>query len=263
MIHPEVRDMWKLPDKDINSQLTTPLVTIELCSDPISALINTHCPSEIINRKKHANSENLTIDDNGIRNLIGDKCYRSAIGLTSRLLANYGQGSNQKGQGVKHSIHSLQLWYTRISLLIKIGEYETARKEAEPFGQLENFDMFYDYNETQPLKSKKGSLASFSFRLLLACDLPIKIGKHKEALSNLTAMLAVTRKIRNFFDGLKKTEEAEFWKERELKVLCCVITCALHLKNYDLVHQSFECLLKLPNLKNEFIFEIHSAWGKM
>lgn len=262
MIHPEVRDMWKLPDKDTSTQITAPSVSIELINDPIAAAINIHCPSEIANRKKHTNSENLTIDDNGIRNLISDKCYRSAIGLTSRLLANYGQGSNQKGQGVKHSIHSLQLWYTRISLLIKIGEYETARKEAEPFGQL-NSDMFYDFNEPQPYKSKKGSLASFSFRLLLACDLPIKIGKHKEALNNLTAMLAVTRKIRNFFENLKKTEEAEFWKERELKVLCCIITCALHLKNYDLVHQTFSSLLKLPNLKNEFIFEIHSAWGKM
>lgn len=255
--------MWQYPEKDTVNQVTTPSVSIEFCNDPIATLINIHCPSEIINRKKHTNSENLTIDDNGIRNLIADKCYRSAIGLTSRLLANYGQGSNQKLQGIKHSIHSLQLWYTRISLLIKIGEYETARKEAEPFGQLNNPDMFYDFNEPQPFRSKKGSLACFSFRLLLACDLPIKIGRHKEALHNLTGMLAVTRKIRNFYDTLKKTEEAEFWKERELKVLCSIITCALHLKNYDLVHQTFDCLLKLPNLKNDFIFEIHSAWGKM
>lgn len=254
--------MWQLPEKDSN-QTTTPSVSVELINDPIAALINTHCPSEIIHRKKYENSDSLTIDDNGIRNLISEKCYRSAIGLTSRLLANYHQGSNQKGQNAKHSIHSLQLWYTRISLLIKIGEYETARKEAEPFGQLNNLDMFYDFPKPQPFKSKRGSMPSFSFRLLLACDLPIKIGKHKEALINLTSMLAVTRKIRNFFINLEKSEEAEFWKERELKVLCCITTCALHLKNYDLVHQTFNSLLKLPNLTNEFIFEIHSAWGKM
>lgn len=252
--------MW---DLKLNDKITIPLVSVELLNDPIASAINIHCPSEIVNRKKHNNSENLTIDDNGIRNLINDQCYRSAIALTSRLLANYGQGLNQKGQGIKHSIHSLQLWYTRISLLIKIGEFETAKKEAEPFGQLNNQDMFYDFVEQQAYKSKKGSLPSFSFRLLLASDLPIKIGQPKEALQNLTSMLAVTRKIKNFFKTLEKAEESDFWKERELKVLCCIVTCALHLKNYDLVHQTFNTLLNSPSLKGEFIYEIYSAWGKM
>ena len=257
----EVRDMWSLPD---DSQLSThPSVSIELINDPISSAINTHCPSEIANRKKHANSENLTIDDNGIRSLINDKCYRSAIGLTSRLLANYGQGSNQKGQEIKHSSHSLQLWYTRISLLIKIGEYEIAKKEAEPFGQLNNRDMFYEYSEPQPYKSKIGSLPCFSFRLLLACDLQIKIGKFKEALRNLTVMLGVTKKIRNFFEIHGKSEESEFWKERQLKILCSMVTCGLHLKNYDLVHQTIKSILELPQLKSDVIFEVYSAWGRM
>lgn len=252
--------MWSTFDSD---KITKPSVTVELLNDPIASAINIHCPSEIINRKKHANSENLTIDDNGIRDLIKDQCYRSAIALTSRLLANYGQGLNQKGQGVKHSIHSLQLWYTRISLLIKIGEYETARKEAEPFGQLNNSDMFYDFVEPQMFKSKRGSLPSFSFRLLLASDLLIKIGQHKEALQNLISMLSVTRKIKNFFGSLEKSEEMEFWKEREIKVLCSIVTCALHLKNYDLVEQTFDTLLNLPNLTREFLVEIYSAWGKI
>lgn len=253
--------MWQIPDK--NEKTTVPSVSVELLNDPIASAINTHCPTEISNRKKHANSENLTIDDNGIRNLIEDKCYRSAIALTSRLLANYGQGLNQKGQGIKHSIHSLQLWYTRISLLIKIGEYEIARKEAEPFDQLNNQDMFYDFTEAQPFKSKKGSLPSFSFRLLLASDLLIKIGKPKDALNNLINLLSVTSKIRNFFNDLKKNDEMEFWKEREIKVLCSIVTCALHLKNYDLVFETFQAILKLPNLSNDLLFEIHSSWGKM
>lgn len=253
--------MWQITSD--NDKITVPSATVELLNDPIASAINIHCPSEIINRKKHANSENLTIDDNGIRSLIEDQCYRSAIALTSRLLANYGQGLNQKGQGIKHSLHSLQLWYTRISLLIKIGEYETARKEAEPFGQLNNSDMFYDFVEPQSFNSKKGSLPSFSFRLLLASDLLIKVGQHKEALQNLISMLSVTRKIKNFFKSLEKAEEMEFWKEREIKVLCSIVSCALHLKNYDLVQQTFETLLKLPTLKQEFLFEVHSAWGKI
>lgn len=262
MTSPEVRDMWQIPQNDY---LTHPFVSVELLNDPIASAINTHCPTEIVNRKKHANSDNLTIDDAGIRSLINDKCYRSAIALTSRLLANYGQGLNQKGggQGTKHSIHSLQLWYTRISLLIKIGEYDTAKKEAEAFGQLNNQDIFYDFTEPQEFKSKKGSLASFSFRLLLAAELPIKLGQPKEALHNLTSMLSITRKIKDFFYTLEKKEESEFWKEREVKILCSIATCSLHLKNYDLVHQTLNTLLNLPNLKNEFRYEVYSAWGKI
>lgn len=254
--------MWQIINLE-NNKITVPCVSVELLLDPIASAINIHCPGEIGNRKKHSSSESLTIDDQGIRSLIKDKCYRSAIALTSRLLANYGQGLNQKGQGVKHTIHSLQLWYTRLSLLIKIGEYEIARKEAEPFGQLNNQDMFYEYTEQQPFKSRKGSLACFSFRLLLASDLPIKIGRHKEALQNLTSLLKVTRTIKNFFKNLDKEEETEFWKEREVRILCSTVTCALHLKNYDLVHETFEEILKLPKLKNEFIYDVYSAWGKV
>lgn len=260
-ISAEVRDLWIIPE---NIHPTTiPSVSVELLSDPIAQTINTHCPSEISNRKKHENSENLTIDDNGIRELIKDKCYRSAISLTSRLLSNYGQGLNQKGQEIKHSKHSLQLWYTRLYLLIKINELEIARKESEPFGQLNNSDMFYEFPEDQAFKSKKGSLANFAFRMLLAYELPYKLNRPKEALSNLVIILANTRKIHKFFRDLGKKAESEFWKEREIRVLCSIINCATHLKNFDLTNQIFENLLRLPDLKDDFKFEIYSAWGRM
>lgn len=264
-ISPEVRDLWLIPDSESDNQSTTlPFVTVELISDPIAAAINIHCPSEIVNRK-HANSENLTIDDNGIRSLINDKCYRSAIALTSRLLANYGQGTNQKGQGgVKHTIHSLQLWSTRLLLLIKIGELEIARKESIPFRQLNNPDMFYEFTDEQIFKSKKGSMASFSFRLLLAYELPLKLNRPKEGLQNLTQMLSVTRKICKFFrfNDNEKEKEYEFWREREIKVLCSMINCATQLKNFDLAHQIFEDLLVIPSVKDDLKFEIYSAWGR-
>ncbi|KAL7041590.1 hypothetical protein ACKWTF_000831 [Chironomus riparius] len=259
-ITPEVRDMWVLPEN--NQKTTTPAVSIELFSDPIASAIQTNCPAEIEKRKKHENSENLTIDDNGIRALIKDNCYRSALSLTSRLLSNYGQGL-KSGQEIKHSKHSLQLWYTRIYLLIKINELEIARKESEAFGQLNNADMFYEFTEEQAYKSKKGSLPNFAFRLLLSYELPFKLNRSREALQNLVTILANTRKIHKFFRDLNKLTEAEFWKEREIRVLCSIINCATHLKNFDLINQIFDNLLLLPDLKEDFKFELYSAWGRI
>lgn len=207
--------------------------------------------------------ESITADDRGIKKLIEEKCYRGAIALTSRLLANYGQGFDQKGNtSFKHSTHSLQLWHTRLALLIKINELEIARHEAEPFGQLNNPDLFYEHRQPQVFKSKHGSMSSFSFRLLLAAELPMKLNRPTEALKNLLNMLEVTRKIHKFFADLEKPNEAEFWKERKLRVMSSMINCAMQLKNFDLAHQLFQEIKELPNLNNDIKFSVTSAWGR-
>lgn len=69
--------------------------------------------------------------------------YRAAINLTARLLTIYGQGRGRLGHPSKHSPHSLQLWFTRIALLIKTKAYSIACAEAEPFGHLDKPDIFY------------------------------------------------------------------------------------------------------------------------
>lgn len=82
-----------------------------------------------------------------------------------------------------------QLWHTRLALLIKVNELEIAKKEAEPFGRLNSPDMFYEHQQPQVFKSKHGALPSFSLRLLLAAELPMKLNKPGEALNNLVSIL--------------------------------------------------------------------------
>lgn len=222
--------------------------------------MTTHIPSEI-SKRKQANMDSLTVDDRGIKTLIDEKCYRSAIALTSRLLVNYGQGF-QGNTSLKHSSHSLQLWHTRIALLIKINELELAKNEAEVFGQLQNPDLFYEHQQPQTFKSKYGSMASFSFRLLLAAELPLRLNRPQEAMNNLLTLLEATKKIYKFFVDLGKQNEAEFWKERRIRVFCSMIICAMQLKNFDLAHQLFQEIFLLPNLSDDIKFGLTSAWGR-
>lgn len=221
-----------------------------------------HFPAEL-NKRKVAQLDSLTVDDRGVKELIDEKCYRGAIALTSRLLTNYGQGFEQKGNApIKHSAHSLQLWHTRLALLIKINELEIARHEAEVFGQLSNADLFYVHQQPQIFKSKHGSMASFSFRLLLAAELPLRLNRPQEALNNLLNMLEVTRKIYKFFEDLGKKVEADFWKERKVRVMCSMINCAMQLKNFDLANQLFEEIMSLSGLSEAIKFSLTSAWGR-
>lgn len=231
-------------------------------SDPITQAVSVHFPSEL-SKRKQPQMESLTVDDRGIKTLIDEKCYRGAIALTSRLLTNYGQGFEQnRNTSLKHSAHSLQLWHTRIALLIKINELEIARHEADAFEQLNNPDLFYEHQKPQTFKSKHGTMASFSFRLLLAAELPMRLNKPHDALNNLLTMLEVTRKIHKFFTDLGNQNEAEFWKDRKVSVLSSMINCAMQLKNFDLAHQLFDEVKALPNLSDETRFSLTSAWGR-
>lgn len=203
----------------------------------------------------------LTVDDRGINSLIDGKCYRAAIALTSRLLTNHGQGI-QGNTSVKHSAHSLQLWHTRIALLIKINELEVARNEAEVFGQLTHPDFFYSFQQPQVFKSRYGSISSFTFRLLLASELPLKLNKPNEALNNLLTMLDTTTKIHKFFVDLGKANEVEFWQHRKILLLSSMINCSMVMRNFDLAHQLYQKILAMPNLNDDLQYTITSAWGR-
>lgn len=89
----------------------------------------------------------VTEDVNGIKQLIAAGSLRAAVNLTLRCLTTYGQGFGRAGQLTRHTPHSLQLWFTRFALLIKLGEYDLCKREAEAFSLLERPDMFYDVSQ--------------------------------------------------------------------------------------------------------------------
>lgn len=93
---------------------------------------------------------------------------------------------------------------------------------------------------------RPGSIASFSFRLLLA-ELPMHCGKPKESLTKLFNLLATVRQMLNNLkqgtceDGnpaeiskVDRSDSIRLWSGREARIMHSIINCALLLKDYDL-----------------------------
>uniref|UniRef100_A0A336LPB4 CSON015584 protein n=1 Tax=Culicoides sonorensis TaxID=179676 RepID=A0A336LPB4_CULSO len=187
-------------------------------------------------------SENdVTQDDRGLRQLILSGCFSAALNLTSRLLSVYGQGYNKVGQTSKSTPHSLGLWFTRLALLLRLGQYEICIREAEAFGNLNFPDMYYEYYP-ELYAGRKGSMVSFSFRLLIA-ELPIYKGRLHEAMNNLTELLETCKKIQRYFMK-SHPDGAKFWNTRVQRVTHSIINCAILKKDFYLASELLQKLIQ-------------------
>lgn len=205
--------------------------------------------------------DDVTQDERGLRKLIEEGCFRSGVNLTSRLLGIYGQGVGRLGQPAKHTPHSLQLWFTRFNLLVKLGLFEMVTAEAEAFQQLSRADVFYDFY-AEMYNGRKGSMASFTFRLLLA-ELPMYVGQEKIALDNLSNVNSVCKQIMDHLSSKGDPVGALFWKRRYARSLQSMVNCSLVLKNYGLVHSLMKQLEDLQMWTNQELQDLHSTWCRI
>lgn len=196
---------------------------------------------ESVAKRSDILSENdVTQDDRGLRQLILSGCFSAALNLTSRLLSVYGQGYNKVGQVSKSTPHSLGLWFTRLALLLRLGQYDICIREADAFGRLNLPDMYYEnYPELYP--GRKGSLPSFSFRLLIA-ELPIYKGRLNEAMNNLTELLQICKKIKQYFER-SNPDAGKFWQTRVSRVMHSIVNCAILKKDHSLAAQLLKELM--------------------
>lgn len=187
-------------------------------------------------QRKILTAGDVTQDDRGLRELIQANCYRAAVNLTGILLKMYGQGLGTLNRLSKHTPHSLQLWFTRIALLIKIKSFNLAEREAEVFGDLDNPDLYFQFYPDK-FGGRLGSIVPFSFRVLLA-ELPMHCNKPRESMIKLNKILAVCKQIlENLNDGLSedgnpmelndRVESVELWLGRLQRVQHSIVNCAL------------------------------------
>ncbi|XP_064151055.1 trafficking protein particle complex subunit 12 isoform X3 [Loxodonta africana] len=128
----------------------------------------------------------------GLKQLINSKNWRAAVDLCGRLLTAHGQGYGKSGLPTSHTTDSLQLWFVRLALLVKLGLFQNAEMEFEPFGSLDQPDLYYEYYP-HVYPGRRGSMVPFSMRILHA-ELQQYLGNPQESLDRLHRMKTICSK---------------------------------------------------------------------
>ncbi|XP_034713558.1 trafficking protein particle complex subunit 12 [Etheostoma cragini] len=196
----------------------------------------------------------------GLKRLISSKNWRAAIDLTGRLLTAHGQGYGKAGQPTSHTTDTLQLWFVRLALLTKLNLFQNAELEFEPFGNLDQPDLYYEYCPTV-YPGRRGSMVPFSMRLLHA-ELPQYLAKPQEALDRLhnlkTVCLAILENLEKGLaeDGSMVTLTQEnregslkLWRSRLSRVMYSMANCLLLMKDYVLAVETYHSIIQYEPLQ--------------
>lgn len=191
----------------------------------------------------------------GLKQLISCKNWRAAVDLCGRLLTAHGQGYGKSGLPTSHTADSLQLWFVRLALLVKLGLFQNAEMEFEPFGNLDQPDLYYEY---YPLvyPGRRGSMVPFSMRILHA-ELQQYLGNPQESLDRLHRVKAVCSKIlANLEQGLaedggmssmaqeNRQASVQLWRSRLGRVTCSMANCLLLMKDYVLAVDAYHSVIQ-------------------
>jgi len=259
------------PSRD---QLTCPGVTPgSEQGDPVRDLVAKYQGENEACKRHTLAADGVTTDTRGLQQLIAAGNYRAAVNLTAQLLEMYGQGKGKAGQLSKHSATSLQIWFTRLGLLVKLKLFNIAETEAEHFGELDKPDLFYQYYP-ELYQGRRGSLASWSMRLLLA-QIPALCGKHIHSLNRLFGLLFKVRDmLSNLSNGLsaegdvwleggqeERSEATLCWQERERQVLYSLINASISGNDFE---SAIKCLdMLVPVERADRQSAVYAAYGRL
>ncbi|XP_031213110.1 trafficking protein particle complex subunit 12 isoform X3 [Mastomys coucha] len=199
--------------------------------------------------------ENLTMPGLKFDNIQSCRNWRAAVDLCGRLLTAHGQGYGKSGLPTNHTTDSLQLWFVRLALLVKLGLFQNAEMEFEPFGNLDQADLYYEYYP-HVYPGRRGSMVPFSMRILHA-ELQQYLGNPQESLDRLHRVKTVCSKIlANLEQGLAEdgglssiTQESrqasvQLWRSRLGRVLYSMANCLLLMKDYVLAVDAYLTVIK-------------------
>ncbi|XP_016054666.1 PREDICTED: trafficking protein particle complex subunit 12 isoform X2 [Miniopterus natalensis] len=191
----------------------------------------------------------------GLKQLISCKNWRAAVDLCGRLLTAHGQGYGKSGLPTSHTADSLQLWFVRLALLVKLGLFQNAEMEFEPFGNLDQPDLYYEYYP-HVYPGRRGSMVPFSMRILHA-ELQQYLGNPQGALDRLHQVKAVCSKILAHLEqGLaedgsmssispeNRQASVQLWRSRLGRVTCSMANCLLLMKDYVLAVDAYRSVIQ-------------------
>ncbi|XP_032150139.1 trafficking protein particle complex subunit 12 isoform X2 [Sapajus apella] len=151
-------------------------------------------------------------------------------------------------------LKQLILWFVRLALLVKLGLFQNAEMEFEPFGNLDQPDLYYEYYP-HVYPGRRGSMVPFSMRILHA-ELQQYLGNPQESLDRLHRVKTVCSKIlANLEQGLAEdggtssvTPEGRqasirLWRSRLGRVMYSMANCLLLMKDYVLAVEAYHSVI--------------------
>ncbi|KAM5319786.1 trafficking protein particle complex subunit 12 isoform 2-T2 [Glossophaga mutica] len=191
----------------------------------------------------------------GLKQLISCRNWRAAVDLCGRLLTAHGQGYGKSGLPTSHTADSLQLWFVRLALLVKLGLFQNAEMEFEPFGNLDQPDLYYEYYP-HVYPGRRGSMVPFSMRILHA-ELHQYLGSPQESLDRLHRVKAVCSKVLAHLEqGLaedgsvgtitpeNRQASVQLWRSRLGRATCSMANCLLLMKDYVLAVDAYRSVIQ-------------------
>ncbi|XP_075717260.1 trafficking protein particle complex subunit 12 isoform X1 [Rhinoderma darwinii] len=199
--------------------------------------------------------EKLTMPGLKFDNIQNSKNWRAAVDLSGRLLNSHGQGYGKSGQPTNHTTDSLQLWFLRLSLLVKLGLFQNAEMEFEPFKILDQPDLYYEYYP-HVYPGRRGSIVPFSMRILHA-ELRQYLGCPQESLDRLHNMKITCLKILDHLEkgfaedgsmitmtNSNRQASVQLWRSRLGRVMYSMANCLLMMKDYVLAVDAYHTVIK-------------------
>ncbi|XP_006882914.1 PREDICTED: trafficking protein particle complex subunit 12 [Elephantulus edwardii] len=223
--------------------------------DAVKDLMHRFLGEQAAAKRQVLNANSVEQSFVGLKQLISSKNWRAAVDLSGRLLTAHGQGYGKSGLPTSHTTDSLQLWFVRLALLVKLGLFQNAEMEFEPFGNLDQPDLYYEYYP-HVYPGRRGSMVPFSMRILHA-ELQQYLGSPQESLDRLHRMKTICSKIlTNLEQGLAEdgsmsniTQEnrqasIQLWRSRLGRVMYSMANCLLMMKDYVLAVDAYHSVIK-------------------
>ncbi|XP_002758104.1 trafficking protein particle complex subunit 12 isoform X1 [Callithrix jacchus] len=205
-------------------------------------------------KRQVLNASSVEPSFGGLKQLISCRNWRAAVDLCGRLLTAHGQGYGKSGLPTSHTTDSLQLWFVRLALLVKLGLFQNAEMEFEPFGNLDQPDLYYEYYP-HVYPGRRGSMVPFSMRILHA-ELQQYLGNPQESLDRLHRVKTVCSKIlANLEQGFAedgsmssvtlegRQASIRLWRSRLGRVMYSMANCLLLMKDYVLAVEAYHSVI--------------------
>ncbi|XP_014781998.1 trafficking protein particle complex subunit 12 [Octopus bimaculoides] len=223
-----------------SEMLSTPGITVEEAQpDPIQEMLRKFMGDDEADLRQTMSADAVSQDTDGLCKLVKNECFRAAVEMTGRLLVAAKQGPDNIGQVTLHTPHTLQIWFCRIALLLKVSQRSVNLSRSSHY-----FSIF------------RGSMVPFGLRLLDA-QLPFYLGHNKDAVDKLYYILSVVQQIiSNLESGLSedgssvelspesKKASLELWSKRQCQVMYIIANILLSIKDYVAALDVYQELLK-------------------